>query len=44
MCISVIPACIAPYVCNALEDQKRALDSLELELQIVLSCHGSPGN
>lgn len=30
-------------MCNALGDQKRALDPMELELQAVVSCHAGAG-
>lgn len=36
--------CIAPYVCRVDGDLKTASDSLELELQAVVSRHVGAGN
>lgn len=38
MSVGVMPACISVY------HQKRASDSLELELQMIVSCHVGAGN
>lgn len=39
MCISVLPLCACVYtMCSALGSQKRALEFLELEIQIVVKC------
>lgn len=40
LCVPVFAyMCSAPHVCSAQGDQKRALGSLELELQMVVSRH-----
>ena len=47
MCISVISACVC--ICTmcmpgVLRDQKRELNHLKLELQMVVSCYVDAGN
>lgn len=47
MCTSGLPAYMsvsALYACSTHESQERVLDSPELELQVVVSCHVSDGN
>lgn len=41
MCMSILPACVyvVPHACSAHGDQKVIIDTLELELQMVVSCH-----
>jgi hypothetical protein len=35
--------CLFVSMCNALGDQKRVVAPLELEFQVVVSCHVDPG-
>jgi hypothetical protein len=46
MCMSVSPTCSVYTTCvaEACRSQKRVLDSLEMELQLVVSCHLGVGN
>ena len=45
MDVGVLPACMPVFgVCSALEGQKRALDPLKLELQVIVSHHMGAGN
>lgn len=47
MCMSGLPAYMsvsALYACSTHESQERVLDSPELELQAVVSCHVGDGN
>ena len=40
VCVRFAHMCIyALHACNALGGQKRALDPLGLEIQVVVSCH-----
>jgi hypothetical protein len=41
MCVSIQPACVSVCYCmpGACGGQKRVLDALELELEMVVSCH-----
>lgn len=45
MCMIVFPACkCSRYVPSIPRGQKRALDALGLDLQMVVSCHVCVGN
>ena len=44
--MSVLPECVSVSICipSACGGQKKALDPLELELQMVVSCHADSGD